>query len=60
LQPKTASPLIVATQLAEVVTWVLFFPALVAQTTHDVAFHNAMMNYTTLKTGQPPRHWRLL
>jgi multisubunit Na+/H+ antiporter MnhG subunit len=55
-----ASLLIVLTNIIEVMVWTAFFFLLGAQTSHSVAFYNALLNYTTLQAGYLPQRWRLL
>jgi hypothetical protein len=55
-----ASLLILSTSILELTVWTLFFFVQGAQTNHNVAFYNAMLNYTTLQAGYLPQRWHLL
>ena len=55
-----ASLVIVVVNILEVMVWTLFFFLTGAQTNHNVAFYNTMLNYTTLQAGYLPLHWHLL
>ena len=55
-----ASLMIVVVNILEVMVWTIFFFLKGAQTNHNVAFYNAMLNYTTLQAGYLPMRWHLL
>jgi multisubunit Na+/H+ antiporter MnhG subunit len=55
-----ASLLIISTSILELMVWTVFFFVQGAQTNHNLAFYNAMLNYTTLQAGYLPLRWHLL
>ena len=55
-----ASLMIVAVNIIEVMVWTVFFFLTGAQTNHNVAFYNALLNFTTLQAGYLPLRWHLL